>query len=308
MRHYRSHILPIFECLPAHMQGLIHPIKTPVARPHVSHIALVASWQDVRALMGRNRMIYVEHGAGQSYSADPRTARMPGYSASGGIRHTGVIGYISPNERVAGNWRNAPSIAVGCPKMDAFHGMTPIGPPSVCFAFHWDAVLSPESRTAFDHYEKALPEIIDSFRAQGFGVYGHAHPKWEGKLDARLNAVGINAMLPDDRTVFQTASMLFVDNSSLGPEFMSLGRPIVWLNSPRYRREMNHGGRFWEWTKGALTVDKPDELLHFDIAEHLATDPYKAAREQIVNDIYAFTDGSSGERAAAFIVQRLTAM
>ena len=306
MPHYRAHMLPIFEKLPPEMQGTVHPFRTKPLPPQPGRVAMVASWQDVRFLRDVTPMIYVEHGAGQTYGGDPTTALQPGYSGSGGHRHHGVIGFIAPSQTVADRWVTAPSVAVGCPKLDQYHGTFPLSIKSVCFAFHWDSGLAPETRSAFAHYQPTLPRIVDSFRSQGFGVYGHAHPKWDGALDDQMRAAGINAILDNDRSVFHTASILIVDNSSLGAEFMALGRPVIWLNAPWYRRDINHGGRFWNWTAGIPTINDPEALLAVRLAN--VTIESFAARERIADSVYAYRDGTSSERAAAFIVERLSTM
>jgi CDP-glycerol glycerophosphotransferase (TagB/SpsB family) len=108
--------------------------------------------------------------------------------------------------------------------------------------------------------------------------------------------------------VFLNADILFVDNSSIGMEFMSLGRPVVWMNAPWYRRDVHHGGRFWTWAEDALTVDDPQAILAtnlWDIDLHRAD--IVAAQNRHVTATYAYTDGSSGQRAADFIAERFGA-
>lgn len=300
--HYQDHLLPIFECLPPSMQGRIHPVGE--SHPNKSRVALVAGWEDVQPLRDRCRMIYVEHGAGQSYAGgDGKSAHHPGYSGAGGARHWGVIGFIAPNQVVADRWTTAPSIAVGCPKLDQFSGMwpSPGDSPGVCFAWHWPCQLAPEMRTALPHYEHRLPEITRRFKQQGFTVYGHAHPRWGGVLDERYMEAGAE-ILATDREVFLNADILIVDNSSLGVEFMSLDRPVVWMNAPWYRRDVDHGGRFWRWTEGIPTVDGPEALEALNLWDVLRSeDETREARASIVNETYAYTDGSSSQRAADFI-------
>ena len=302
--HYLDHMIPIWECLPADMRGDVHPLRFPVQPPRRNRMALVAGWQDVQALRPHHRMIYVEHGAGQTYAGDPKTAGQPGYSASGGWRHGGVEAFICPNDEVASRWKTAPSIAVGCPKMDQYVGMTPIAKNTVCFAWHWESRISPEARSAITHYASHLADIVTLFQMQGFTVYGHAHPRWEGQLDRILNEAGMT-VLATDREVFLNADILFVDNSSIGMEFMSLGRPVVWMNAPWYRRDVHHGGRFWDWTVDVDTVDHPHELLAANLWDIVhGHDQIVAAQRRHVDATYAYTDGSSGQRAADFIAER----
>jgi len=302
--HYLDHLRPIFDALPAEARGQVYGGSDPWSmRPRgLNRLTLVAGFQDVRN--GHGRMVYVEHGAGQSYAGDPKSAHQPGYSGPGGQRHRGVVAYIAPSERVARRWRSAtskPAIAVGCPKLDRFIIEPPRPDPrSVCIAFHWDCQVSPESRSAYRHYAERLPRIVDAWQRQGWTVYAHSHPRWRGELDSWFTSGGAE-VLERDVDVFHNASTLVVDNSSLAVEALVAGADLVWLDAPWYRRNVSHGGRFWDWTRGIPTVPGPDVLLErrlHDIIRH--TEP--GAHDAVINDAYAFTDGTSAERAAAFVL------
>ena len=90
-----------------------------------------------------------------------------------------------------------------------------------------------------------------------------------------------------------------VDNSSIGWEFLSLDRPVVWLNAPWYRRNVNYGLRFWDFADAGVQVEEPHDL-RFAITEALM-DTNRARRREAVADIYAYTDGRASERAARAI-------
>lgn len=298
-------MLPIFEALPDDVRGKVMPLEYPPPFPLPGRAALVASWQDVAQLSGRATMIYVEHGAGQGYAGDPHSARAPGYSTSGGKRHMGVIGFIAPSQLVADRWTTAPAIAVGCPKLDRYlREPRVVDPWSVCFAFHWDGGnVSQEASTAWHHYSVEMPLIVKRLRLQGFDVYGHAHPRWEGRLDAALSHCGFDAVLPTDADVLSTCGTLLVDNSSLGIEMMAVGGTTAWLNAPWYRRDVAHGGRFWNWTEGIPMFDGPEQLIDLDAGTILGwVSGVASARRRIVDEVYAHTDGHSAERAAQWVV------
>ena len=112
--HYLDHMLPIFEVLPERLKGTIHALETPCRQPYRGRIAMVAGWVDVQRLRNMSPMIYVEHGAGQAYLGDPKTATLPGYSG-GGSRHSGITGYVCPSDMGAERWRPAPAGAAGRP-------------------------------------------------------------------------------------------------------------------------------------------------------------------------------------------------
>lgn len=304
--HYLDHMLPIWECLPDEMKGDVHDQEWPVRPPRRNRIAMVAGWQDVQTLRPHHRMIYVEHGAGQAYTGDIKSAAQPGYSASGGFRHGGVELFLAPNDKVAARWQTAPAYGIGCPKMDRWMNADPPESNAVCFAWHWNALVSPEASTAFWDFASHLPQVVAFYKQQGFEVYGHAHPRWNGELDSAMTDFGLT-VLPSDSDVYRTTEILFVDNSSIGMEFMSLGRPVVWLNAKKYRRDIHHGGRFWEWTNGVPTIDEPDELLTMNLWDVLAFNYLSGSREAQRGHVaatYKYHDGSSSRRAADFIAQR----
>ena len=300
--HYLDHMLPIFEVLPERLKGTIHALETPCRQPYRGRIAMVAGWVDVQRLRNMSPMIYVEHGAGQAYLGDPKTATLPGYSG-GGSRHSGIIGYVCPSDMVAERWRPAPAVAAGCPKMDAWIGVEPRVAHSVCFAWHWDAgrnSLSPEMRSAWEPYRESLPAIVDRWTREGVVVFGHAHPRWGGALDVAMDAAGMT-VLDSDSEVFANVAHLFVDNSSLGYEFALLGRPVTWLNAPWYRRHVEHGLRFWSLIPG-LQVSEPADLLSHTPDELRGIDEWSA---EIMAQVYAPWSqlGRAAERAAEWITE-----
>lgn len=302
--HYLTHMLPIFDALPAELRGDIHPLRDIVDRPLPGRAALVAGWQDVVEIGGRAPMIYVEHGAGQTYTGDDRVRRNPGYSGSGGERHHGVIGFISPRQVVADRWRTAPAIAAGCPKLDYWWNEKRHADRwSVCFAWHWPGgEVCPEASTAWPHYADEMPAIVEHLHRLGFDVYGHAHPRWRGQLDQQLHDAGL-IVLEHESQVFDRCETLFVDNSSLGAEFLALGRPVVWLNAPWFRRDVEHGDRFWTWPTLGMSCDSPLELIRMQWWEWVNrfTNDESTTLDAELTVGYA-NMGHAAEVAAAFIV------
>lgn len=292
-------MFPIWAALPRSLQGSVHTLDQPgrATRPAMGRIAMVAGWQDVAPLRGTCQMIYVEHGAGQAYQGKLHD---PSYSGSGGVRHRGVIGYVAPSDTVAQRWR-APSVAVGCPKMDQYIGLPRQYRPerTVCFVWHWPCHLLPEAESVWPHYENDFDEIVLRFRAQGFRVIAHEHPKWRGEMTKRMRGFGVE-MLESDDDVFKQADIMIVDNSSLAFEFMLLDRPVVFLNAPWYRKDVDHGGRFWEWTRGHPMVDGPDELIMLNLWDWIDP-PHLATIRETAAKVYAVRDGTSAAKAAAWI-------
>lgn len=300
MGHYHRHILPIFDALPEALKGDGSPGR---AYPDPGNVALVASWVDLEPLRANHEYFYVEHGAGQAYPGDVKSAAQPGYSGSGGVRHVGCLGFICPSQTVADRWTTAPSIAVGCPKLDKYARLLNPHISQVCLAFHWDCPISPEARSAWAHYNRDLDTIADQLRRQGFTPHAHAHPKWHHAITAALVDAGFE-FLESEEEVFERCGSLIMDSSSLMYEFAALDRPVIALDAPWYRQDVEHGLRFWAYVPGPR-MDCPYDLWHYPFLSRFNADYAIERRRSAAAYAYAHRDGSSSQRAADFVVGRL---
>jgi len=172
--------------------------------------------------------------------------------------------------------------------------------PIVAFTWHWQYSEYPEGRSAWPHYRYAI-EALAADAGRGYDLLGHAHPRaWEG-AKGWYEALGIEAT-PDLGDVFDRASVLVADNSSALFEFASLGRPVVVLNAPWYRREVEHGGRFWQWAEVGVQCDEPQDLpvcINVALLDH---PDIAANRRRIVAEVYSGgMDGHASERAVEAI-------
>jgi hypothetical protein len=312
--HYASHMLPIRTALPAENRGIMTGPRgddwwTVDPQPAEFDVVMVAGYVDLQAVEHRaRRIIYVEHGAGQTYPGDPRSADDPSYS--GGRGHERVALHLCPSETVADRWRalGLPAVAVGVPLLDPWHrGVRPFTPearPTVALTFHWDAGLVPETRSAFRHYEAALGACVAAWRAEGFAVAGHGHPRVIGALGAVWAEHGVPTV--NQGWVYDHADLLIGDNTSVMYEFASLGRDVLCLNAPWYRRDVHHGLRFWSEPPG-LWADDADEMLDRSTRLLHGTDRGLLAASSIlragaVAAAYCSTDGFAGFRAARAIL------
>jgi len=134
-------------------------------------------------------------------------------------------------------------------------------------------------------------------------VIGHGHPRfWP-----TLRIVYRHWEIPRARhfdTVMKKADVFVCDNSSTIYEFAATGRPVVVLNCPRYRRDVEHGVRFWEHIPG-IQCDKAEALPNA-IRMALEDGPeLQEIREEAVAAVYPMHDGKATDRAVDALVTQL---
>lgn len=299
MPHYRSHLQPIWDALPDDARGEIRVGIDAGHTPSRNHVCMVASWRDMSPLRGLTQFIYVEHGAGQNYAGDPKSAHWADYAGPGRVRHMDVLAYICPSQRVAKLWQHSHAFAVGCPRLDDYivHPLKELKA-KVCLTFHWPCKVAPEADSAFKHYAAALPAIVAGFNEQGWAVRSHVHPKWEGEIDSVLEAAGAPLIT---NTEALSCQVMIADNTSSMYEAAALGRHVIALNAPWYRRDVNHGLRFWEAIPG-LQIDEPIELERLELDEVVNSKWSAYLRDEAVAYAYAHADGKSAQRAADAIM------
>ena len=243
-------------------------------------------------------LAFLEHGAGQTYVG----STSPSYA--GGSRRQSIGLYLAPGPRVAranaAAYPHSTTAVVGCPKLDAAHlAERPANArPVVAVSFHWDAVqVAPEAISAFEHYRAELERLAAlTPEARGFDLIGHGHPKRWREIAPWWESIGVEPV-QHFAEVIDRADVFAVDNSSTLYEFASLDRPVVVLNAPWYRPNVNHGLRFWSHSTVGVQVNDGAELV--DRIERALEDPPVIAdeRRRIVADVYALCDGRAAERA-----------
>lgn len=285
MPHYREHIEAIIPHLPEGLRGDWLEDRDARSLPK-DDIVLVAGYQDIERAHG-HRVVYVEHGAGQTYLGN---AKAPGHY-HGSEHPENVIGYICPRQDVADAW-NRPAVAVGSPVCDAYPLSTENEQPVATITFHWDCKILPETRSALEHYVFHLARIVRLLRDEGYIVLGHHHPR-----DKRLPRIWdkLQVQQATVRQVRSLTDLLIADNTSLAYEMLYLRRKVITLNAPWYRRDVHHGLRFWDHIPGAA-VDTPQELM--DIIPDGGT-----LNTEVAQYTYGrwCSDGGDGERAAAWL-------
>jgi hypothetical protein len=293
--HYLRHIRPIFDALPDELRGQIIRRGT-TDQLDQNDIVLVGGALEFGAVP--QRMIYVEHGAGQTYlNLDPRVA---GHYA-GSEHPERVIGYICPNQEVADSWKR-PAIAVGCPALDQLQ-RKPVSPRACAITFHWDArKVAPEARSARDHYAEHLGMIVQWIRTNDLEPLGHWHPN-DRTTKIMWEHLGIRTESSLD-AVLEQSTFMILDNSSAGYEANHMEIHTIWLNAPWYRKDVHHGLRFWDRIPGP-TVDDAWELVS---SRYLSTDydPWRAGREEQVDKMVYSVQVGGAKLAAEWILQLLS--
>ena len=305
---YVDHIAPIWRALPAAARGRFHvtarSAPAAVGLPNVTHDRLspdpkrpilVVSYGDLRSafMAQRTHIALGQHGAGQSYSSD--------HPAYPGGRNQGPVSlFLVPNETAAERSRKAYPKAtvavVGCPKLDGLPRKERGAEPVVAFSFHWDGpTIAPEMRSAWIYYRTAVP-IVAKRRL----VIGHAHPRAMPRVARWYTGSGIE-IVPSFEDILRQADVYACDNSSSMFEFAATGRPVLVMNAPVYRRNVEHGLRFWEAAGIGVNVDRASMLA--EAVEKAIADPpeVRAAREAALAVVYQPLRGGAALAAKALL-------
>lgn len=311
-RHFATHMEPIFEHLRNAGYKASWVGKNEKGNPE-SRFAIAASSSDLtRATKERKMVFFMEHGAGQTYNVRNN-------SYAGGPGRDNVCLFLSPGPHVTkankGWYPTTPSVNVGVPKLDHWHRtMRPEidskkSTPVVCISFHWDCHVCPETRSGFDHFQQA---VIDAKAAEQsarredgspmeFKLIGHSHPRIRSRVKPFFEELNI-PFYDEFEDVLEEADVYVCDNSSTIFEFASIGKPVVLLNPPMYRKNVRHGLRFWTYAGIGPNAHNSREMLEgIRMAMH-ETREDRINRKQMIDEIYYFTDGNATERAAEAIL------
>jgi hypothetical protein len=315
LEHYAEHMWPIWEALPDEVRGATWSPRHDLwwGNPPPASMAagplMVAGFSDAVGGLTRGRdLVYVEHGAGQSYGGDPLGAGAAGLSGTTERGLAGVRLFLCPNETVAARWRAvhpAPAVVVGCPKLDRWLTVPrETRRPCVAVTFHWDCTLIPETRSAWREYDHVLPELAAWCRANDVQLLGHGHPRLWSAIERRWRDLEVERVehLAD---VLDRATVLVADNTSAMFEAAAIGISVVAVNARSYRRDVEHGLRFWSHVPGRQ-VDEPAELVHAVARAVADPDDARALREAAADAAYAHRDGHAAERAATAILEHMT--
>lgn len=300
--HHKLHAHAIWDKLPEDSRGVFCETAEQLQESPNEYV-LVGAYGDLRiAERLERKAIYTEHGVGLFYNSEH-----PSYCGSTAARDTVVLRLV-PNERAAAREREVlkcPVEVIGVPKMDAWANKpVKLNRPHnliVAVSFHFDAIVCPETRSAWRYYMNDLNLLVGKYK-----VLGHAHPRIFKKLAPMYARMGIRPV-EDFTEVLKKADMYAVDNSSTLFEFAFTGKPVIVLNCPYYRRWVNHEGnpRFWKYADIGANVEKPAGI---SAAVEWTKDNWHSGstyQKQIVDDIFTFTDGRCADRAVRAIMHHI---
>lgn len=321
--HFLDHLIPVWNALPSDVRARIYTrpelfgraIGLGASRADLqpweafmsnresgvyNRPVLVCSNGDIdfirKAVCPRQRAIWLEHGTGQSWACMPIEK----------WRHSEeIILWLLPGPaagRIARKaYPHARIAEVGCPKLDRWHPApaTPDnrGGDTIAISFHWPNKFSPETMDALGHFRAALPELKKAFPR----MLGHAHPLCGPQMAEVYAEHGIE-YVPEFEEVMRRADIYASDCSSTIYEFASSGRPVVLMNPPWYRRDLEQGLRFWEAAHVGTHCDDPADLV---AAFRRAPSYPSAMRRAALAIVYAPMDGWASSRAAKAIMEVL---
>lgn len=200
-----------------------------------------------------------EHGIGQTYETSSNRSS----SYAGSPMHSRLYAYLAPgshpHQQHVDRCPGVASFRVGSPFLDRF-------PPrenmqdsdAVGFVFHWNNQAQPETCSTWAYWVDPILDLIH----KGIPVRLHCHPREAANFRSKfltphnLDGLWVETM----EELHQVTDVVCGDNTSAIYFMAAAGHPVVLLNHPTYRREVEHGLRFWECSDVGIPCDKKWDL------------------------------------------------
>ena len=246
-------------------------------------------------------IIFCEHGVGMFYNEEHAS-----YAGSMKSREN-VCLRLSPNKTHADKERetlDCPVEVIGVPKLDKFanrNWRVNYDKPTVAISFHFNCFVNQETRSSFKYFEKIIPEL-----AKEFNLIGHAHPRLMLEIESFYRKHKIR-IIKDFEEVLELADVYCIDNSSTIFEWCISGKPIVLLNPPYYRKDVEHKGnpRFWKFSDIGPLCEKPEDLVKCIKEATQNHGKYIKRIREATQEVLTFTDGKCAERAVEAIKKHI---
>lgn len=312
-RHYADHLLPVLAGLPELVRGSLYCATDELAKqlrvrgdrasilgPREFRVrpmppdeaVMVAGFIDLRMMRGRP-ICLMEHGAGQRYEG------VRDGSYAGGRGRDRVSLFLCPNDQVAqanrDRYPQANAVTVGSPRLDVLWKARAEfsrhrDGQRVAVSFHWPCPLVPEAGSAWDAFR---PDVIRLAANSTYQLLGHGHPRLWSRIQKWWVRLGVE-QVQEWISVVRRADIYVCDNSSTMFEACALDLPVVVLNSPDYRRGVEHGLRFWDHAGMGPEVSPGGNL---DRALQVAKS-FTEQRQKAASAAYAVLPDGSGEATA----------
>jgi hypothetical protein len=292
--HYADHLGPIWEALDPDLRGRFvstrqvqrttpWPVEVGSPPTRAEGPVVVAGGMELRAFRGRPTCL-VEHGAGQSYVGVDHES----YSGGRGREHVEL--FLVPNERVAERCGGRAEV-VGSPWVEHLRRQARgEAGEAIGATFHWDCAVVPEARSALSLYAPAVARLGT--------VVATSHPRHARQHARAWRRLGVSHEARLEGLV-RRCCLLVADNTSAMYEWAALDRPVVVLDAPWYRRDVEHGLRFWEMADVGVRCPSPEALVPaVERALDEAAEVVERRRE-IVDAVYGEVDGSARRAADA---------
>jgi len=256
------------------------------------------------------KIILCEHGCGQIYDHGS-----PSYA--GGLDRGWLTLCIVPGERPWEKQKrvypDVPCIKTGCPKLDTFADY--VKPDKILqfnnmvvgVSTHYTNAPISEMDSAFLYFWNQIESLVKAHPKTHF--IGHTHPRVKGGLPwEKWNE--LKALCPNVRTthdfdeIMQEADLYIIDQSSTAYEFAALDKPVLFLNSPHFRKHINHGMRFWEFANIGVQCNYEDSLEEKMVEALMGeyNNTYTERRREVTALIYSIPLGQAAQFTAQALV------
>lgn len=265
--------------------------------------------QRVREYEPLKKLILCEHGCGQTYEHGSS-------SYAGGLDRGWLSLCLVPGERPWAKqlqkYPEIPCAKTGCPKLDSFKDyvkpdkILQMSNMVVGVSTHYDLGICPEASSAFVYFWNQVEALVKANPKTWF--VGHTHPRVNGlpwEKWTELKTVCPNVKVTHDfDDIMQEADLYIIDQSSTAFEFAALDKPVILLNSPHFRREINHGMRFWEFANIGVQCEYADNLQEKMIEALMGeyTNAYTERRREVTKLIYSVPLGQASKATAEVLV------
>jgi hypothetical protein len=308
-KHYLDHLKSIWETFPARNRFWVSQEIAEYAEKVLGEVfigqpkgirpVLVSCYGDMVSIIRDSpeaKVILMEHGIGMTYGT---AAYADGYG-----RRAAVSMFLLQSQYVAKKMDSrltAPRSVIGIPKLDPwvgeFNRPHPMPQqPVLGLSFHHSNYSNvPEAQNAWEIYVKILPKL-----AKKYHVIGHGHPLELNNFRPVYEKNGIE-FVDNFEEVMRRADILLFDCTSAGFEYLVTGKPVIILNSPKFRRDKQWGIRFWDYSNIGPMVEGPEELLKTIEMVILDPDRYKEQRKNAIKNLIPYI-GTSTQKATKVLM------